>query len=78
MSTYEATISLLEGLSEEQLIQVQNLARRYKQKAINNPFKEMSESELFRKIDQAIAHAENGLVLDANVSVRELRDKYGL
>ena len=78
MSTYEATVSLLEGLSEDQLIQVQNLARRYKQKAINNPFKAMSEDELFIKIDQAIAHAESGIVLDANVSVQEFREKYGL
>ena len=47
------------------------------QKAINNPFKALSEEELFNKIDQAITDGENGLVLDANVSAQELREKYG-
>ena len=78
MSTYEATVSLLQGLSEDQLIQVQNLAKRYRRKTTNNPFRAMSETELYSKIDQAIANADEGFVLDANASVQDLRNKYGL
>jgi len=44
----------------------------------NNPFRPMSETELFSKIDQAIANADEGFVLDANASVQDLRNKYGL
>ena len=78
MSTLDATVSLLETLSEEQLLCIQELAKRLAKKSKNNPYAPMSEAELLAELAEAREDEREGRIKDADQAIRDLREKYGL
>ena len=86
MSTYEATVALLQGLSEEELTAIQAVARAFRAKAEegsisggNNEdtfYKPMTEEQLLDRIDLAIEHSKQGLGEDAHAVASQLRSEF--
>ncbi len=79
MSTLEATVSILHSLSETDLLNIYDLARRVHLKQNKNTAPEpMTEEQLLRKLELSETHASEGKVMDADVAISKLRGKYGL
>ena len=79
MSTFEATVSMLKPLSDEQLLFIQDLAQRFMRKEANvDLYKSMTEDELLEALSVAREHAAQGKVIDATESSKLIREKYGL
>ena len=79
MSTLEATVSMLEDLTEDQLICIQGFAQRFTHPAkTTNPYKPLSEDELLSKLAISRAHEAEGRTKSAAQSVSDIRVKYGL
>lgn len=79
MSTLEATVCLLEQLSESELFAIQGVAREFISR--NNEsylFKSQTEEELIKRIDTSIKAAQDGHITDANVLEKELREEFGI
>ena len=78
MSTREATVSMLETMSEEDLRVINQLITRMMfRPQIENPYRPLSEDELYTKLDNARQETEAGLARPAEVAVAEMREKYG-
>lgn len=79
MSTLEATILMLQSLPESELLTIYDLTRRLHIKQNKDiEFKVMTEAEMIDKLDTSRKHAEEGMVMDADVAISKLRVKYGL
>ena len=79
MSTLDATVSMLKTLPEAELLTIYDLTRRfYIKQAKNAGPKPMAEEQMLEKLDLASQHAAEGKVMDADVAVSKLREKYGL
>lgn len=83
MSTYEATISLIKGLSENDLLVVKEFVKRLTSKSeiireTNNPFHPMTREEIIEQLSIAHEHADKGMIMEAHKASAIIRDKYGL
>lgn len=79
MSTLEATVLMLQSLPESELLTIYDLTRRlYTKQNKDIEFKVMTEAEMIDKLDTSRKHAEEGMVMDADVAISKLRVKYGL
>lgn len=83
MSTYEATISLIKGLSESDLLVVKEFVKRLTSKSeiireTNNPFHPMTREEIIEQLSTAHEHADKGMIMEAHKASANIRDKYGL
>lgn len=79
MSTLEATVLMLQSLPESELLTIYDLTRRlYIKQNKDIEFKVMTEAEMIDKLDTSRKHAEEGMVMDADVAISKLRAKYGL
>lgn len=79
MSTLEATVSMLRSLPEAELLTIYDLTRRlYIKQNKDVELKVMTEEEILDKLDTSRKHADEGRVMDADVAVSKLREKYGL
>ena len=80
MSTLDATVSLLEQLSDNELSAIQTIAKAFISKGNNSStvFKPQDEAELLKRIDAAIASAKKGDTVEATASVEMLRSEFGL
>lgn len=79
MSTLEATVLMLQSLPESELLTIYDLTRRlYIKQNKDIEFKVMTEAEMIDKLDTSRKHAEEGMVMDADVAISKLRVKYGL
>ena len=76
MSTFDATVSMLELLSEKDLMVIQSVAAALLEKY--EIYQPRSETQLLKRIDIASDHAEEGKVRDAVVAGRDIRVRYGL
>ena len=79
MSTFDATVSLLRELPEEELSVIYDLAARYVNKRQGvYPYKKLTETEIIDSLDTARKHSDEGSSMDADTAVHMLREKYGL
>lgn len=79
MSTLEATVSMLEVLSEDDLIRVQNFAKcLFMSQNTEYPFPSLSKSELMDQLSVSQKQYEQGKYMDAEVFENQLMEKYGL
>lgn len=79
MSTLEATVSMLRSLPEAELLTIHDFTRRlYIKQNKDVELKVMTEEEILDKLDTSRKHADEGRVMDADVAVSKLREKYGL
>lgn len=79
MSTLEATVSMLQALPESELLTIHDMARRfYMKQAIQNPLEPMTEQQMLDKLAASRKHAEEGRVMDADVAISKIKEKYGL
>ena len=79
MSTLEATASMLEPLTEEQLISIQQIIRRLTgELTVKNPFKPLKEEELLLALQEGEEDLAQGKKRSGEAVIRSLRAKYGL
>ena len=83
MSTYEATISLMKGLSENDLLVVKEFVKRLSSKSeikkeTTNPFHPMTREEIIEQLSIAHEHADKGMIMAAHKASDTIRGKYGL
>ena len=76
MSTFEATVSMLEMLSENDLKVIQSVAAAFLEKY--EMYQPQTEDQLLARIDTAIEHAQQGMLRDAKDISKELRSRYGI
>lgn len=77
MSTLEATVSMIEQLTEQDLLKVQAFVRLFFPES-SNPFAPLSEEEIYSQLERSRKHAEEGRVKDARQVSSNVRAKYGL
>lgn len=83
MSTYEATISLMQGLSENDLLVVKEFVKRLTSKSemkkeTLDPFRPMTREEIIEQLSIAHEHADKGMIMAAHTASDNIREKYGL
>ncbi len=83
MSTYESTVSLMNGLPESDLLLVREFIKRLISKTdikkeMYNPYKPMTREEIIEQLAEARKHAGEGKVMDAHKASMNIREKYGL
>lgn len=83
MSTYESTISLMNGLPEADLLLVNEFIRRLTSKAeekreMYNPYKPLTREEIIEQLSIARGRAREGKVMPARQASDNIRKKYGL
>ena len=79
MSTLEATVSMLETLSESDLLAVKGVVQALAFKGSEEEFfKQMTKEEFMDALAEGRKDVEGGRVMSAQESVRELREMYGL
>lgn len=79
MSTLEATVSMLETLPESELLAIHDMTRRFFIKhTAQNPLEPMTEQQMLEKLEVSRKHAEEGKMMDADVAISRIREKYGL
>lgn len=79
MGTLEATVSMLQELPESELLTIHDMARRfYMKQTVQNPLEPMTEQQMFDKLAVSRKHAEEGRVMDADVAISKIKEKYGL
>ncbi len=83
MSTYDATISLMKQLPENDLIKIKEYVSRLLTKPEErvetyNPYKPLTREEIIQRLDTARKHADEGKTMDAKLASANIRSKYGL
>jgi hypothetical protein len=79
MSTLEATISMMEVLPEDDLIQIRNFTTTlYEKRKNNNPFVALTEKKLSSDLETSRAQIEQGKCQDMRTALEQLGIKYGL
>ena len=76
MSTLESTVSMLEMLSEKDLMVIQSVAAAFLEKY--EMYQPQTEDQLLARIDAAIEHAQQGKLRDGREISSELRARYGI
>lgn len=80
MSTLEATIGIVELLTEDNLIKLQNVAGQLLsgQEGTHPVLTGMTKQRFLEELEVSRTQTENGEVKDAGLVTSELRTKYGL
>lgn len=79
MSTLEATMSMLEVLSEEDLLRVQNFARcLFMSQNSEYPFRTLTKGEILKQLSTSRQQYVDGNYKDAETFGDEIMEKYGL
>ena len=80
MSELEKTISLLEGMGDYELKEVQSFAKilLFKRPKQDTPFTPLSEEEFFAEVDAGLREADAGQLEDTSIMVSRIANKYGL
>ncbi|MBQ6504126.1 MAG: hypothetical protein IJI57_09470 [Flexilinea sp.] len=83
MSTYEATISMMKNLPENDILLVKEFVSRLltkssEQKIASDPFKPLTREEIIEQLVIAQTHAKEGKTIEAHSASDLIRSKYGL
>lgn len=79
MSTLDATVSMLELLKEDELLIVQKLIKSiFESHDSDNPFKPLSEEQMYAMLAKARKQADNGEYDDADDFYNSMVAKYGV
>ena len=85
MSTYDATVSMLQELPESDLLKVKAYisslfisSNSQGESVIDSPFTPLSEDEIYDQLAHARMHAKEGKVKPAKQTSANVRAKYGL
>ena len=83
MSTYDAAISLMKELSDNDLLIAEEFMKKLTSKSemvkeSSNPFHPMTREEIIEQLAKAHELADKGLVLEAHKASKNIREKYGL
>lgn len=79
MSTLEKTISILEVLSEADLVKIQDFAKKLFQQQRNDcPFPLKSREDIYKELEVSRHQASVGEYQDAKEFLAELREEYGI
>ena len=80
MSELEKTISLLEGMGDHELREVQSFAKilLFKKPEQDAPFESLSEEEFFAEVDKGLREADAGELEDTSMMLARIAEKYGL
>jgi hypothetical protein len=78
-STLEATVSMLESMSENELKEVQNYIRYiiYKNDEVS-VYKPMSEAEIVEQLLQSVERSDKGYTKSAKEVSDEMRERYAI
>lgn len=78
MSTLEYTVSMLETMSEDKLIEVQNYIRYiiFKDTEGMSPLKPLTEDMLVDQLADSMKKSDTGMVTSADEVSRRMREKY--
>ena len=83
MTTYEATVSMMQKLPEADLLVINEFVKRLSSKAAvreerYNPYKHLTREEIVEQLAVARKNAEEGHVMEAHQASVNIREKYGL
>ena len=79
MSTLEATVSMLEVLSESDLLRIQNFAKcLLMSQGRENPFQPLTKSQILEQLDESEKQFVCSQTRDADAFADEMMEKYGL
>ncbi|MCR5023752.1 MAG: hypothetical protein K6A90_05395 [Lachnospiraceae bacterium] len=78
MSTVEATVSIMNCMTEQDQNKILSFTRELFAAQKDNPFKPMSENEFIASIDESLKQADNGLVQDADEAIDEISLELGI
>ena len=83
MTTYEATVSMIQNLPEADLLVINEFVKRLSskeevRKERYNPFKHLTREEIVEQLAIARKNAEEGHVMKAHQASSNIREKYGL
>ena len=75
---YESAISVLKVLSEESQKKVLDFSIGLLKSDADNPYRPLTEEELFERIDHSLAQADAGELQDADEAIKEIMTELGL
>ena len=75
MSTLEATVSMIERCTEDELQVVQQVIRQF---FLNRGTQTITKNQFLEELELSRNQHQSGQCQDATESLAELRDKYGL
>lgn len=83
MTTYEATVSMMQNLPETDLLVINEFVKRLSSKnevhkERYNPYKHLTREEIIEQLSIARKNAEEGNVMEAHQASNNVREKYGL
>jgi EAL domain-containing protein (putative c-di-GMP-specific phosphodiesterase class I) len=79
MSTIEATISMMEVLPEDDLVQIRNFTTTlYEKRKVNNLFVPLTEEKLMDDLKTSREQIEQGKSLNMKTALEQLGAKYGI
>jgi EAL domain-containing protein (putative c-di-GMP-specific phosphodiesterase class I) len=79
MSTIEATISMMEVLPEDDLVQIRNFTTMlYEKRKENNLFVPLTEEKLMNDLETSRAQIEQGKCQNMKTVLEQLGAKYGI
>ena len=83
MSTYEATVSMIRDLPDNELLLVKEFIKRITskdeiRKEMYNPYKSFTREEVIEQLAIAKKHADEGRVMEGHRASANIREKYGL
>lgn len=80
MSTLEATVNMVEKLSDENLIIVQNLANQLLlwQNISESPNTVLTKEQFLQELEESRIQSREGRTKNASQAVKEMRKRYGL
>ncbi|MCQ2558053.1 MAG: hypothetical protein MJ135_02930 [Oscillospiraceae bacterium] len=79
MSTLEATVSMLEVLSEADLLRIQTFAKcLFMSQGHENPFQPLTKGQIIAQLDESAKEYAHGQFKDADAFADEMMEKYGL
>ncbi|MCM1536360.1 MAG: hypothetical protein NC126_10605 [Clostridium sp.] len=79
MNTLENTVSMMELLPEEDLIEIQSLTKKlFNLRNADNPFQPLSKQEIIKELQISREQTMNGQYKDMDKALEGIREKYGL
>jgi hypothetical protein len=80
MSTLDYTISMLEAMPEDKLMEVQNYIRYiiFRDKEDVSPLTPLTEDMLVEQLTTSMKKSDMGMVTSADEVSRKMREKYGI
>ena len=75
MSTLEATVSMIEKCTEDELQVVQQVIRQF---FLNRGAQTITKNQFLEELELSRNQRQNGQCQEATEALTELRDKYGL